>query len=269
MDSIRTFIDSMPSKTVSIVLIVIGALILQYFLKLVLSQISQVITRQDLFKTSRDREKRIKTVNGIINATVALTVWFIAAIMVMGVLNIPIAPLLTSAGLIGAALAFGSQSLIKDFVSGLFIIAENQYRVDDYVEIGTIKGTVDSLSVRTTTIKGDDGSIHVIANGSITATTNKSFGLVREEVKLNLAGSTDLSKFATLLTSIAEDIKNDDSLSNLIKDGPVISHITEVTKNSIVVTVEIKVQAKKRTEATSALWRKLEEAAKKKQVSFA
>lgn len=263
MEATITFFDNISGPVFSIIVIVVSAVLIQAFLKALLQRSTSLYTRRNLFKNSRDREKRVKTLNGIISALTGISVWSIAALMILDQLGVPIGPIIASVGILGAALAFGTQSLVKDFVSGLFIIAENQYHVDDYVVIGSLSGRVESVSVRTTSIRGDDGSLNHIPNGSITALSNKSTGQLKELIKLDVAADTDLSEFAKVLTKIAEKLQKTEHHSALISDGPTIASVQNVTKNSITIMLEIKTTASKQKDAVSAVWREIAAAVKK------
>lgn len=268
MQTIQNFLSSTSGTVFTIAIIILAALLIQGFLKVALGRSASLFTRRDLFKTSRDREKRIKTFNSIISAITGLAVWSVAVLMILDTLGIPIGPIIASLGILGAAIAFGTQSLIKDFVSGLFIIAENQYKVDDYVEIGALVGQVEAISVRTTTIRGEDGSINFIPNGSVAAVSNKSVGQLKEFIKLELAGDTDLTKFAKTITAIAENLQVADHHSSIISDGPSIASIQSISKKTVVVVLEIKTSASKRKDAVSAVWRALAEAEHKGDITF-
>lgn len=268
----QEFIDSIGTGTNTIIsiLVIIGcALLVQAFMRLVLQRSTAFLTRKELFNNTKDRQKRIKTVNSIIGAVAGVTVWSIAILMVLDKLGVPIAPIIASAGIVGAAIAFGTQSLIKDFVSGLFIIAENQYHIDDYVDIGAISGKVEAVSVRTTAVRGDDGSIYYVPNGSITITSNKSVGPIKETIKLELAADTNLTTFAKKLSEISEKLTTDVATSDLFVEGPSVGGIVAVTKKAVAVNIEFKATASKRKRAASAVWRALAAANKKDTIHLA
>jgi small conductance mechanosensitive channel len=186
--------------------------------------------------------------------------------MILGKLGVPIGPIIASAGIIGAAIAFGTQSLIKDFVSGLFIIAENQYHVDDYVDIGSISGKVEAISVRTTTVRGEDGSLYFVPNGSITITSNKSVGPLRETLKIELATDSSLTAFTKKLSEISEELTSDEATGNLFVEGPTVGSVVAVTKKAICINIHYKTDAVKRKKAASAVLRRLAAASKKDQI---
>lgn len=263
MDKIQTYLDTAPGNVLSIILIVAFAFVTQEALKIILKRSSGLLTRRDLFKSTHDREKRINTINGIITAIVGVGVWSVAFIMILNALGVATGPILASLGILTAAIAFGTQSLIKDFVSGLFIIAENQYKIDDYVNIGVVSGRVEAISIRTTTIRGDDGSINFVPNGSITFTSNKSVPQLKELIILNISSDTNLASFAKELTTISKSLQVNEHTADLVKDGPSISAIQNITKDSITVTLEIKITAPKSADAVSAVWREIHAASEK------
>lgn len=160
-----------------IIAIVIGAWILRKIIsKLVSTVLRRALHLEQSFNTDLDREKRMQTFITLINAILSVTVWIIASLLVLQELGIQTGPLLTGAGVLGVGLAFGAQSLMKDFISGLFIVLENQYRVGDEVELDSTAGTVEHLGIRTTVLRDEDGNVHFVPNGLIQRTTNKSMG---------------------------------------------------------------------------------------------
>jgi small conductance mechanosensitive channel len=253
---------------ISILIIVLCALILQAVLKIVLTRATAFLTKKELFRNTDERQKRIKTINSIIGAIAALGVWSVAILMILDKLGVPIGPIIASAGILGAAIAFGTQSLIKDFVSGLFIIAENQYQIDDYVDIGSVSGKVEAISVRTTTVRGEDGSLYFVPNGSITITSNKSVGPIRETLTINLATEASLTAFTKILTEISEELSSDPTTSNLFVSSLSIGSVTSVSKKSLSINVHYKTTAAKRKKAASTVLRKLATASKKSQIQL-
>lgn len=272
MQNIIDYLSTAPSKTINVLAIIVCAIIVQSLLKIVLQRSTVFLTKKELFRNTVERQKRIKTINSVIGAVAALVVWGFTALLVLGVLGIPIGPIIASAGIIGAIIAFGTQSLIRDFVSGLFIIAENQYHIDDIVNIGPptagIYGKVEAVSVRITTVRGEDGSLYYIPNGTITIASNKSVGPIKETIAVELNAKTNLTDFAKELSIIAKDIQNDPGNSNLILEGPTISGVVAVTDASIKLNLEFKTTAPKRDKATSAVWRALATASKEKKIKL-
>jgi moderate conductance mechanosensitive channel len=110
---------------------------------------------------------RVKTLRGLVKNIIGIAVWSIAFVMILAKWGVNIVPILTGAGILGLAIGFGSQTLVKDIVTGFFILLENQYNVGDYVEITGVKGRVRRMNLRTTILKDEDGTISIIPNSSI------------------------------------------------------------------------------------------------------
>lgn len=249
------------NSIVKILLVILAALIAQIILKATIKNALKLSLKNDTFPTQkRDREKRVKTLNSIISATSSFIVWFIAILTIMGILHIPIAPLLTSAGLVGAALAFGTQSIIRDFMSGLFIIIENQYRVDDYIQLDKVSGKVEAITMRTTVLRSPDGYVHHIPNGQINTTTNQSMGPIKAQEQLDLDASITIKDFGTKLSKIAKQIADDPDMSILIKDGPKLASVIKVTSKITTVSITFTTTASKREAAASTIWQLIKQA---------
>lgn len=114
---------------------------------------------------------RLKTLRGLVKNIIGIGIWSMALIMVLSKWGINIVPILTGASILGLAVGFGSQTLVKDVVTGFFILLENQYNVGDYVEITGVKGRVKRMNLRTTIIKDDDGTVSIIPNSAIIKVT--------------------------------------------------------------------------------------------------
>jgi small conductance mechanosensitive channel len=197
--------------------------------------------------------RKLKTIGTLIKGVVIFGIWFIAIISILSIYNIPIAPLLTSAGLIGAGIAFGMQSLIRDFISGIFIILENQYRVGDYIELDKVSGRVENISIRTTSVRDDNGSLHHVPNGSIIVTTNYSMGKIKFIESIDVSSKISVDQFKIKLDKIAKDIASNEDLSQLIKEGPKLQSISKISKDSFTVNIEFTSTSAKHNRARTLL----------------
>jgi small-conductance mechanosensitive channel len=117
-------------------------------------------------------EKRARTITGVVRGSLAVLIWSLALIMVLREMRFDIEPLLAGAGVVGVAVGFGAQNVIKDILSGLFMLMENQLRVNDVAVINGKGGLVEEINLRTTILRGEDGAVHIFPNGSITALSN-------------------------------------------------------------------------------------------------
>ena len=124
--------------------------------------------------TRMRRAQRAATVSSVLRNVVSIIVWSIAVLIVLGELGADLAPLIASAGVAGVALAFGTQSIVRDYLAGLFVVLEDQYGVGDEIEAGTVTGTVEWVSLRMTRIRAADGVAWYVPNGELKAVGNRS-----------------------------------------------------------------------------------------------
>lgn len=221
----------------NVIVIVISAWLLRRFgAALVMSVIRRTI-RNDLYATELDQKKRLKTLNNLVNATLRIAIWLIAAIMIVGELGINTAPLLASASVLGIALGFGAQSLIKDFVSGIFIITENQYRVGDIVQLGEVSGVVEMITMRTTILRDLDGYVHHIPNGTITVSTNKTIGHAGINEDIVVPADTDLEQLEHIVNHVGEELQASAEFGHKVKVAPRLTSIKGFHDKGIIVKV--------------------------------
>lgn len=234
----------------------------------VLSNVLRKTIRKDMYPTKLDREKRIKTLNSISGAVIRFFVWLVAGFMILDAIGVNTAPIIASAGILGVALGFGTQSLVKDFMSGLFIIVENQYRVGDFIEVQNVSGTVESISMRTTTLRDVDGSVHTVPNGSITVSTNKTMGAGHTVLDLTFSAETDLHVVENVINEVGKNLTDDPKLSKMITDPPHFMRISEFTDKGVIVKVSSTTASGKQLEIKSAFLSKLQQELKNNDIKL-
>jgi moderate conductance mechanosensitive channel len=126
------------------------------------------------FGSNQRRDQRSSTISAVLNTVTSVIIWGTAILMSLTVVGVNIAPLLASAGIAGVALGFGAQTLVKDYISGIFLIVEDQYGIGDEVEIGTVRGKVEAVALRTTRVRDEAGVLWYIRNGEILNVANFS-----------------------------------------------------------------------------------------------
>ncbi|MGD0299993.1 MAG: mechanosensitive ion channel family protein [Bryobacteraceae bacterium] len=154
-------------------------------------------------------EKRVQTVSGVTRRAAFLLVWTIALIMILKELNFDIRPLLAGAGVIGVAVGFGAQSVIKDILGGLFLLMENQIRVNDVAVINGKGGLVEEINLRTTVLRSEDGAVHIFANGAIQSLSNltREYSYYVFNLSVDYKESTDHA--IDVLKSIADQLQTE------------------------------------------------------------
>jgi len=147
--------------------------LIAFVVRFLLIRTSNRLIRQ-AFGSSDRRDQRSSTISTVLNTMTSVIIWGTAILMSLTVFGVNIAPLLASAGIAGVALGFGAQTLVKDYISGIFLIFEDQYGIGDVVEIGTVKGRVEAVALRTTRVRDDAGVLWYIRNGEILNVANFS-----------------------------------------------------------------------------------------------
>jgi small-conductance mechanosensitive channel len=186
------------------------------------------------------RTKRLKTVLSTLRVAIGIVIWVIAGITILSQLGISIGPLLAGLGVIGVAVGFGAQNLVKDFLAGIFLIVENQLRVGDVVRIGEALGTVENITLRITQVRGLNGHLYTIPNGEIKMVENMTFKWARTIVKVGVSYRSDIGKVIDALKKAASDIKEDKEWGRYVMEPPLIKAIDDFAASSLDVSMWIK-----------------------------
>lgn len=252
--------DWFGSHLFNILIITLGAWVLRHFGAKIINETLRHTMRTDMYPSQSDREKRLKTLNSLVSATMRIAVTIVATIMIVSELGINTGPLLASASILGVALGFGAQSLIKDFVNGIFIIIENQYRVGDIVSLGTVSGVVEAITIRTTVLRDLDGHVHHIPNGAISITTNKTMYYGRINENIVVAIETDLDKLAHVINHVGEELAAIPEFHNKISDAPRMTSVKGFYQNGVMVKILGTTTAAEEWKVKSEMYKRLKKA---------
>jgi moderate conductance mechanosensitive channel len=159
------------------------------------------------------RSARLRTLLPLLRTTLLITITIVAVLMVLSEIGINVAPLLAGAGIIGVAIGFGSQKLVQDLITGIFLLLENAMQVGDLVTVSGLQGTVENLSVRTIRLRAGDGSVHIIPFSSVTSVTNVNRGLGNASIGVSIAYDEDVDRAAVALKEVATGMRQDPDLS--------------------------------------------------------
>jgi small conductance mechanosensitive channel len=158
-------------QPVKIAIVIVVALITRAILLRAINR----LTKHAVSSSSRS-DQRAATVSRLLHGAISTTVWIISLITILAIAGVNVGPLLASAGILGVALGFGAQTLVKDYIAGIFLILEDQFGLGDEVEIGTIRGTVVDVALRVTQVRDGDGRLWYIRNGEILNVANHNRG---------------------------------------------------------------------------------------------
>jgi len=198
-----------------IAFIVVGALIVMRILRFLITKIRRFFEDDDP-ATKSEREKRAETLTRTLANFATIAIWFFAGMMILKELGVDIGPILAGAGIAGLAIGFGAQSLVKDFLSGIFIVVENEYRVGDVVKIADTAGLVEKITLRTTTLRDLEGKVHIIPNGEITVVTNMTKEWSRFLIDVGVAYKEDVDHVMEVLKEVGEGMEKDETFGVLI-----------------------------------------------------
>jgi moderate conductance mechanosensitive channel len=185
--------------------------------------------------------QRATTLTGALSTALIVVIWALAILMALGELGENIAPLLASAGVAGVALGFGAQSLVRDTLSGFFILLENQFGVGDNLEIQTpsnrVMGRVESLTLRVTSLRAFDGTLHMVPNGNIVVASNRSKGWARAIVDVRTAYGEDVEHLRSVLEELFSELEGDRTLSEWIHEAPSVLGVERMGTDALVMRV--------------------------------
>ncbi|MGH9277669.1 MAG: mechanosensitive ion channel family protein [Acidimicrobiales bacterium] len=186
------------------------------------------------------RVKRAETIAALLRSVSSLTIWTVAIFMALGELGFNLGPLIAGAGIVGVAIGFGSQNLVRDFVSGIFMLIEDQFGVGDTIDAGEATGVVESVSLRTTRLRDVHGTVWHVPNGQIDRVGNKSQHWSRAVIDVGVAYDTDLARATQVMKGAAESLCADAEFADLILDAPEVWGVEDLGADGVTIRLALK-----------------------------
>ena len=214
-----------------IVAVLIIAFILSRLLKLITRHLTELSHRQDL--PSSVRSQQLRTLSSVTYSIGLFVILFIASMQVLALLGVNPGPLLASAGIAGLAIGFGAQTLVKDFINGFFILAENQYDIGDTVRIAGVQGAVEIMTLRRTVLRDVDGTVHTVPSSGIQVVSNLTRDWTQVNLQVSVAYGIDSDRVIALLKQVGTELANDPRFSDVIVAKPDVPGIDKVSGNSV------------------------------------
>lgn len=219
-----------------ILIFVLSYVVYKLLLKIIEKTVRIAVVTDPL--SSPDAEKkREDTLIAIFSATVKIIIMIIGGMMALQEVGIMIGPLLAGAGIVGLALGFGGQYLIRDVISGLFIILENQYRIGDVVSFDSTGGLVEKITLRATTIRDQDGTVHHIPHGEIKKVSNLSKNFSRVNLNIGVSYDSDLEKVIAAVNEIGKELAEDPLWKDSITLAPQFLRVNELGDSAVVIKI--------------------------------
>lgn len=250
--------DLLIAKPLHILLILIGAYLLRWAVHRMITRFMQGNGDQPpkLLQPLRERKagtlstdllserrlQRTRTIGSILKSLSSFLIYGLALVYVLQVLGVEVGPVLASAGVVGVAVAFGAQNLVRDFLSGMFMLVEDQYGVGDVVDLGEATGTVESVGLRVTTIRDLNGTVWYVRNGEILRVGNFSQGYAVAVVDLPIAHTSDVRQAIDVATRVASEVTTKPPLSKDVLENPEMLGVEQITADTIMLRLTAKVR---------------------------
>jgi small-conductance mechanosensitive channel len=186
------------------------------------------------------RKQRVRALGAILRSAASVTIFSIAGFVVLGDLGINLAPLLASAGVVGVAIGFGAQNLVRDYLSGVFMLVEDQYGVGDVITVGDATGTVENVTLRITRVRDVNGIVWHIRNGAIETVGNESQGWARAVIDFPVPFAADLVAIRNVLQQTGDVMWNEPTWRAVMLEAPEVWGAQEITKDDVVMRIVAK-----------------------------
>lgn len=222
---------------VKILVILIVAWLVRKFIALAIEKVVRKVIVSSSFSNKGAEKKREDTLIRIFTSGLGAVIWVLAGLIILEEAGFAIGPLLAAAGIAGLALGFGGQYLIRDLISGLFIIIENQYRVGDSVSLNDIRGSVEDISLRMTTLRDMDGVVHHIPNGEIKKVSNLTKGFARVNLDVGVAYSSDIDQVASVINRVGRELAEDPNWKESVLKPPQFLRVEDLGDSAIMVKI--------------------------------
>jgi small conductance mechanosensitive channel len=205
-------------------------------------------------------ENRTRTLSAIISSTLGVLLFVVALFMLLSEVGVDIGPLLAGAGVLGIAVGFGAQSLIKDFIGGLFILLEDQFNKGDVVKIAGIAGLVEEVNLRRTVLRDLDGIVHIIPNGEITTASNYTRDWARVNLDISVGYGEDLDHVMAVINRVGKELAEDEHYAKLIMTPPQALRVNNFGDSGIDIKILGDTKPMKQWQVTGELRKRLKKA---------
>jgi small-conductance mechanosensitive channel len=267
----NSIITWFQQNSIPIVLILLVTyLVAQFGAKLLQVVIRRTVGRIKTDISEDDVKKRQDTLISMFSTMVKVLVWLTGGFTILrNYFGIDLTPLIAGASVLGVALGFGAQSIIKDLLTGLFIIIENQYRVGDVVEIDGAAGTVEQITIRSTIIRDGDGNVHYLPNGTVTHVTNKTMGYSKVNFAIAVEADTSVDTLSEVINQVGEKLAAEAKWKSKVLEPPHFLNISNFTDKTIEARIIGKTQPSQQWAVTGELRKRLQSALAKHSIKVA
>jgi small conductance mechanosensitive channel len=244
-----------------IIVIAVLAFILIRLMKVVINRLL-AFSRHE----SGARAQQLRTAAGVIGSVGTFVIVFLALMQILPVLGVNMGPLLASAGVAGLAIGFGAQTLVHDVINGFFILLENQYAVGDVVRVAGVKGTAEAMTMRNTTLRDDDGTVHIVPNSEIKIVSNLTRDWAQISLHISVAYNENSDRVVKLLVEVAEEVRHDPEFGSDIVGEPQVPGIERVANGEVDYLMLVKTLPNRQYRVSRELRRRIKECFQKSNI---
>ncbi len=238
------FLADMSGRMFRVVIILVGAAILRKVLGKTIPRLNDlaVSSMRDPHHSAAviDLERRAATLSGILTRTITLVIWGLAIAMALREIGFDITPIIAGAGVAGLAVGFGAQSLVKDVMTGLVMLVENNIRVGDVASIGGVTGAVESINLRTTHLRDLTGTVHVVPNGDITIVSNLTRDYSCYVINMGISYESDFEKAIRLMNEALQEMQGEEEFGSVILNELEMFGVDSFADSSVVIKCRIR-----------------------------
>jgi moderate conductance mechanosensitive channel len=244
-------------RAMKIVVVIFVAIIAYRLIRILISRVLQREIEEEDPLVRRLREQRAQTLASLLGNVAAITVVVVATLTILDILLQNIGPILASFGILGLAFSFGAQSLVKDVISGTFMLMEGQFGVGDVVRVSDVSGLVEKITLRTTVLRDVEGAVHIVPNGEITRVTNLTKAWSRAVLHIGVAYKEDVDRVMDVLRDLLREFHADPEWGPLLLEEPVVPGVENFADSAVVIRVMAKTLPLKQWDVARELRRRI------------
>lgn len=238
-DSLNWLIVNAPSILITVIVFIVALRLLNYSIsKLKKHLVLRASTRDD--GTGLEAEKRINTLTGIVSGAGKVTLWIIFLMMILKKFDVDIGPIIAGAGIIGLAVGFGAQELVRDIITGFFVLLENQVRTGDVAIVNGTGGLVEKIELRTISLRDFSGTVHVFQNGKINTLSNMTKEWSAMVFDIGVAYKEDTDVVADVMKKVGDELMNDEEFKDKIIEPIEVFGVDKFDDSAVIVKARIK-----------------------------
>ncbi len=273
---VMVFNDLVDSRSVQVVLTLLVLAFVNVVGRMIIERLIRRVVRSDSYESQIDERKRENTIITVFNTTLTLLLVIIALCVVLAIMHVNIAALITGAGVFGVVFGLGAQSTIKNYLAGIYILSENQYRVGDVITLSGgsvgqpgVSGVVEEITLRVTKLRDQDGTLNIIANGDAAVITNRTFNYSNVIIDLTVQYDSDLDVVEKVINDNGKRMQQEEKWKALVVEPMQFLRIEDFTQAGVLIRVSGKVTPGAQWDVGGDFRRRLKTAFDKKDITFA